>query len=132
MSRVAAVVAARALLSVSAAFWFQISEVSATDLSTGAVERWSPSYASIAKIESDLRLPRGARPLNEYTRYYSPDAKRGRHAVIGVLVAGGDRAIHIVSHSDLPQILDGGCGVIDLFYDMDNAESMQISCNGNA
>ena len=132
MIRVVATFAAFALLSAGDPFGFPGGDLSATGLSSGAASQWSPSLASIEKLESDLRLPRGAGPLNDYTRYYSSDPRRGRHAVTGVLVAGGDRAIHIISYSDLPKILDGGCGVIDLFYDMDDAKSLEISCNGNA
>jgi hypothetical protein len=31
-----------------------------------------------------------------------------------------------------PRILDGGCDVINVLYDMDDANSLKIFCNGNA
>ena len=87
---------------------------------------WIPSAASLEGLESRLQLPPGSRALREYTRYYAADPKHGSHAVQGVLINEGDGALNIVPASKLPRILDGGCHVINIFYDLDDARSLRV------
>lgn len=110
----------------------QVRAASAVEAPAGSTARWAPSAASLENLESRLRLPAGASAFGKYTRYYAADPKHGAHAIHGVLVTHGDGGLHVVPDSRLPVIFDGGCNVINVYYDMDNALSLEVRCNGQA
>lgn len=86
-------------------------------------------------------MPEGADPLDRYVRYYSGEWVDGARRVRGVfLVAsiaaltqrGGVTGIRVVTSDDLPDISDGGCGVIELEYDVASDHVISLACHGSA
>jgi hypothetical protein len=110
---------------------------------------WTPDAQTIAKLESVVRLPdlghsdqypNGHVPaVTDYARYYAGDISMGangtnsRHIVFAQLVmldAGTQPGIHMVATiADFPQIANGGCGIINLIYDVDQAQVIGLRCN---
>jgi hypothetical protein len=91
------------------------------------------------KIEQQVSLPIGSRPLAEYARYYAVD-KRGRVTAIFTtlfepdyeslnLPAGQRRWVS--EEGKLPSISDGGCGVVEVRFDP-TTEQVWSECNGLA
>jgi hypothetical protein len=73
-------------------------------------------------------MPDGAKPIEAYTRYYEPGYDTGRRVVFGVLTEKGDKQIHMSgSH---PIIMDGGCSVVNLVFDVAAGQVTSISCQG--
>jgi len=81
----------------------------------------------IGSLEWNLMMPEGAAALRAYTRYY---AERDG-MLIGIFVRGED-GIRIVSGGELPLIIDGGCSVVNLRYNLDTQRLAAIFCNGEA
>ncbi|MBA4088437.1 MAG: hypothetical protein C0491_11670 [Novosphingobium sp.] len=81
------------------------------------------------RIEEKLVLPHGAKPISGYERFYTRDGE----IVIGTLVLGksGKRS-WVKSISDLPQVFDGGCGVINVRYSPKSDTVENVHCNGVA
>lgn len=106
---------------------------------TGAAEprtpgsAWVPSLELIGDIESSIELPAEARPLATYARYYAGVTDEdGRRLVRAVYVAGGGKVVIVGDETKLPSILDGGCDVIDLKYDVTNHRLVFATCHGYA
>jgi hypothetical protein len=74
-------------------------------------------------------MPYGAKPIGVYTRYYEPGFDHGRRIVFGLLTEQGDKQIHI-GHQ--PVIMDGGCSVVDLTFDVAANKVTSIKCHGPA
>ena len=91
-----------------------------------------PTVEVIAQLERVLILPRGAYPLTKYTRHYATVRHDGRIMVQGVFVGGRSNVVIEKSESDLPGILDGGCHVINILYDLQAHKIVQAFCNGYA
>ncbi|RZZ88322.1 hypothetical protein [Pseudoxanthomonas winnipegensis] len=86
----------------------------------------------VKTLEQQVRLPKDASPLSDYTRYYTLTADG---MLVGVYVKdfdGGDRQAHLVSKREMPLILDGGCSVINVRYDPDANKVLRVFCNGIA
>lgn len=79
------------------------------------------------EIEAAVHLPEEAR-LSGYTRYY---AQTGNRQVDAVYVSGPNRRVW-VAETGLPSIMDGGCGVISVHYDLVSKAAPQVECNGVA
>jgi hypothetical protein len=86
--------------------------------------------AVMASIEASIRLPAGAGDLESYERVYAW-AQSGRK-VSAVYFTGGVPGRRWVEASQLPLIMDGGCGVITLTYDVASSRVEGIGCNGLA
>ncbi len=87
--------------------------------------------ATIAAVESTISLPKGAARLHEYARYYSEGVGASTR-LLGVYILNGSNDVHIVPFEELPKVLDGGCSVIRLEYDIETKQVIYISCNGVA
>lgn len=98
----------------------------------GQAATWTPTPALIAEVEAHLVLPDGAGPLDQYGRYYYGDVKHGRRVLVGEFVQVSDPGVHIVAPTQAPRILDGGCSVINLVYDMAEKKVTPLFCNGSA
>jgi hypothetical protein len=96
----------------------------------------------VKKIERQMVLPQGASPLKDYARFYAPGRIDGRDLIEGVYVGGGGREIfgraataiagpdtamavegisgaYVMNKGErLPLILDGGCGVLEMSFDL--------------
>ena len=101
------------------------STASALDLSAS-----DPALGKLMdRIEAGVALPKGASPLTGYVRLYAwADEKLGK--VTAIYVRGDAPGRKWVSFEDLPTILDGGCGVIELIYDVPRGGTDEIGCNG--
>ena len=96
-------------------------------LSLGAAK---PEDAIMDRVERTVTLPEGASALSDYVRRYS---YLGDRTVIGICIlremgqSGQDRSW--VKPSRLPQISDGGCGVVTVFYDPRKKLPPETRCN---
>ncbi len=82
-------------------------------------------------------MPAGARPIASYSRYYAGAQKDGRPIVHGTFVLDGllkrpAAPINIVEEQDMPVILDGGCAIVNLQFDVQSKQVLSIFCNGEA
>lgn len=87
------------------------------------------------QIERQVRLPEGADRLESYARYYAWQQREdGFRKVVAVYqnLTGERPGRHWVTETELPVIMDGGCGVITLSYDLAAQRIEHVSCNGLA
>jgi hypothetical protein len=91
------------------------------------------------QIEEEVQLPPEAYPLAEYARYYA--FENGRvYATYTTHVdpANGDANLRtgerrwLTDRRKLPVLLDGGCSVVNVVYDSQEASVEQAFCNGVA
>jgi hypothetical protein len=104
-------------------------ELPATKSSADTATFWVLNPAVVHKLEARIVMPEGAKPIGVYTRYYEPGFDHGRRTVFGVLTEEGDKQIHI-GHQ--PMIMDGGCSVLDLTFDVATNRVTSINCHGVA
>lgn len=90
---------------------------------------WTLDPATVSRVEAKIVMPGTAKSLKEFTRYYEPGFDRGHRTVFGLLKEGGDKQVHI-GHG--PIIMDGGCSVIELTYDVGSDTIISIACHGEA
>jgi hypothetical protein len=94
---------------------------------------WTPSNGQIAELEGLLRRSgNGAYALQNYARHYAGATENGRRIIVGVLVIpkrGDTAGIYIVSEVEFPRLLDGGCSVVTVRYDLSSNE-IEAPCNG--
>jgi hypothetical protein len=91
-------------------------------------------------IERQVRLPRGARPLASYARFYAWQRRTdGVRKVVATYtgqsiadVTGAGPGRHWVAENALPVVMDGGCGIISLSYDVATQRIEHVDCNGDA
>ena len=99
---------------------------------------WTPTRADIVRLENGLKLPIAPSPpgpLKDYARYYAGIVQNRHHMIRGELIAfdAAQRgSVHITSEDKFPVIMDGGCGVVNLLYDVETAKTVSIGCNGLA
>jgi hypothetical protein len=99
---------------------------------------WSPTQADIMRLENGLKLPMApspSGPLKDYARYYAGIVQNGHRMIRGELVAfdAAQRGhVHITTEDKFPVIMDGGCGVVNLLYDVETGKTVSIGCNGLA
>jgi hypothetical protein len=87
--------------------------------------------AIMDRIERDLRLPDGAGPLAGYSRYYAWQSREdGVRKVLAIYVREPNPAQRWVAETALPLIMDGGCGIVSLSYDVAAQRVEHIECNG--
>ena len=107
---------------------------------------WLPDKTMIARMEAVLKMPKGAIPLGAFDRFYT-GVMVGKDGVPGH-VPTGHRVIwaeyvlpnmhsmlpglHIVPWDGMPSIDDGGCSVVNAYYDVETARVAYIACNGYA
>jgi hypothetical protein len=101
---------------------------------SGHAENWTPDPALIQRIEKQLVLPPGTKPLEAYTRYYWGTASGERRILGGTFLYrfGEAAGVRNGSEADVPQIMDGGCAVVHLEYDIQDGRTVSIFCNGEA
>ncbi|WP_148667871.1 hypothetical protein [Mizugakiibacter sediminis] len=92
---------------------------------------WTPTAELVDKIEAGLEMPRG-HPLQAYRRYYSGEASGGHHVVIAVFLKSDHPGVEVVPRDKLPRILDGGCSVMHLRYDVESQKVLMLICSGVA
>lgn len=84
------------------------------------------------RIEATLVMPPGASSLPLYGRYYAWEIRDdGVRKVLGTYVRGDRPAErHWVRQNELPLVLDGGCDIITLTYDVNADRIERLECNG--
>lgn len=86
----------------------------------------------IASVEAELVLPPGSQKLQNYTRYYQIFGRDTHSKIRGLYVSDGTLGrVHIVRESEMPKILDGGCGVIDVVFTR-SGKIISVQCHGKA
>jgi hypothetical protein len=102
---------------------------------------WTPDAKDIGKLESVLKLSRAEliasgtkspAPLAKYARFYAGVMVNGHRRIRGALLLATPPGRRIVPEKDLPNIMDGGCGIIYLLYDPETARVIWVRCNGLA
>jgi hypothetical protein len=91
--------------------------------------------AIMDRIERDVRMPQGAGALSSYSRFYAwHQGEDGARKVVAHYenLTGAAPGRRWVTERDFPLIMDGGCGVVTLSYDVATQRIEHISCNGYA
>lgn len=84
------------------------------------------------RIEALVRLPPGARPLAEYSRHYAWQSRRdGVRKVVAVYVSEGNPGRRWVAENQLPLVMDGGCSIVNLSFDVAADRIEGVSCNAD-
>lgn len=127
---------------------------------TGATaESEHVTLETIATIEAQAQMPRGAEALEAYDRYYAVQRSEGRDVVRGVFLLRSlfgdiDRAgmtavrdrpnVYRGAAEDIPIVADGGCAVVTMYFDIQSNHFLQLQadprdhlsapslCNGEA
>ena len=87
----------------------------------------------IHRLEKNLSMPKGAKPLELYDRYYTLASKNGRPILDTVMIFNGNGgAVQIVSKENMIAVNDGGCFVLNMRYDLIKEEVIYFRCNGMA
>src|SRR5581483_9248918 len=83
---------------------------------------------TVRELEARLKPP-GGKPLSDYVRYYTRigdyDSPIPGDGIRGVLLCKEMRetpGAHIVPNSQMPLVMDGGCCVIELYFDFQKQE----------
>ena len=89
--------------------------------------------ALMDRIEREVRLPEGAGPLASYSRSYAWQQREdGLRKVVAVYdnLTGAAPGRRWVTETDFPLVMDGGCGLISLSYDVAARRIEHVTCNG--
>ena len=86
-----------------------------------SVQSLSPD--DIRRVESSLTMPPGAKPIASSDRFYATTTRNGRALISGVFLLNDTEphrppVVRIVERNDMPMILDGGCAVVHVLYDI--------------
>ncbi len=96
---------------------------------------WLPSHSDVEKLEAQAKPPKGYR-LDQYDRSYSGTFVSDRKVIEGhwiqVRTPGQKPRVTIVTYDQLPQVMDGGCSVVTVYYDLATAKVTGVACNGVA
>ena len=106
-------------------------------------DNWAPSREQVTFIETKIRLPQEApAPLSKYERYYTGVTEDNKRLIYAELVfvdllgasaqATGGGHVHIVTQAQIPEIKDGGCGVVIFYFDPRKTSTPSMYCNANA
>jgi hypothetical protein len=80
------------------------------------------------RVEAQVRMPDGARPLKAYSRSYFPVQNGAKiMGIYSTLSAPGRRW---VAQNPGPFIMDGGCAVITVVIDAATGTIEHVECNG--
>jgi hypothetical protein len=84
--------------------------------------------AFLDRIEAQIQLPEGARPLKAYSRSYFPVQNGAKiMGIYSTLSASGRRW---VAQNPGPFIADGGCAIVTVIVDAVTGTIEQAQCNG--
>ncbi|HEY1215373.1 MAG TPA: hypothetical protein VGE93_17215 [Bryobacteraceae bacterium] len=115
-------------------------------VNSGCAKGWTPDASIISKMEAGIkpsdippRYSPGRPPIiGQYARYYFGYKAHNRRMIHGVLILPfGPKmkpaGIYVVrSQREFPVILDGGCSVMHLVYDLEANQIVSLECNGLA
>ncbi len=83
-------------------------------------------------LESNLKMPHGARSVVEYKRFYLWPKKDGGIVRAVFIFKNSTSGVGLVSPGELPVIDDGGCNVVELRYSLRKKKTLALFCNGVA
>lgn len=107
--------------------------------------------AAIQRSEAHFQLPEGSAQISSYSRAYAvvrqntnPEAiwlfgdvgegvrlPVNRAYGVGVLLMSKQPGASVVMLKDLPRVLHGGCGVVNVIFDLDTGQTIDSWCNGD-
>jgi hypothetical protein len=94
---------------------------------------WVPTANDIKELEGKVQMPKGAAPLNTFTREYAGRIERGHRLIVGLYSGSGGKIVIDKSPADLNDTtLDGGCGIVNVEYDLTIHRVVDIRCHGEA
>jgi hypothetical protein len=94
---------------------------------------WVPTANDIKELEGKLQMPKGAAPLNTFTREYAGRIERGHRLIVGLYFGSGGKFVIDKSPAELNDTtLDGGCGIVNVEYDLTIHRVVDIRCHGEA
>jgi hypothetical protein len=82
----------------------------------------------MAVIEAKITLPREAKPLQKYRRFYAYSGDEPNR-VVAVYTFGGHPKRLWLAENEMPIVLDGGCAVVTFHYNFKTALISSLSCN---
>jgi len=97
-----------------------------------AVGPTEPTAADIAVLERKLRLPPGASALRAYARYYALNVIDGRSTIVGSYLLDAPDPPGRYMRPVPVEVLDGGCAVVTIHFDITSRRATAIYCNGVA
>lgn len=85
----------------------------------------------IESLETEIQLPDGADSLGSYDRYYIVSADEFRATYIRT--SDGNGTVYVVSsRQEIPDLMDGGCQVINVSGNFSAPANASLFCNGVA
>jgi hypothetical protein len=94
---------------------------------------WVPTANDIKELEGKVQMPKGAAPLNTFTREYAGRIERGHRLIVGLYSGSGGKIVIDKSPAELNDTtLDGGCGIVNVEYDLTIHRVVDIRCHGEA
>lgn len=95
--------------------------------------RWVPTANDITELEGKVQMPKGAAPLSTFTREYAGRIEHGHRLIVGLYSgSGGNVVIHQFPEELQDTTLDGGCGVVNVVYDLKLHRIVDVRCHGQA
>lgn len=91
----------------------------------------APTQAEIRALEAAVVLPPGASPLSTYNRRYAVVVQDSSRHILGVHFDNGGKIV-FTTPERLPRVLDGGCGVVNVEYDVTAKRFLAVTCDGEA
>lgn len=86
--------------------------------------------AMMDRIEATVVLPPGTASLSSYGRYYAWEARTdGVRKVRGIYVREPEPSRHWVNENELPLVMDGGCDIVSLTFDLATDRIEWVACN---
>ena len=94
---------------------------------------WVPTTNDIAELEGKVQMPKGAASLSTFTREYAGHIEHGHRLIVGLYSgSGGNVVIHKLPEELKDTTLDGGCGVVNVEYDLKLHRIVYVRCHGEA
>jgi len=120
------------LIACTMAIFFSLFLIESPCMAGGGWDSYKLTQTEISKIEAKVvELPEG-RSIKNYNRYYAGRLERGLYIVTAVYISGINGRAIIVPYGELPLVLDGGCDVIKIKYNLAEKSIISIRCNGSA
>jgi len=85
----------------------------------------------IFKIEKEIKMPANSLAIDKYARYYVLSNEKGIKVLVGTYRHDEKNSgIHIVRPENIPQVMDGGCSIVNVRYDVVRKVFLEVFCNG--
>jgi hypothetical protein len=94
---------------------------------------WVPTANDIKELESKIQMPKGTAPLDTFTREYAGRIEHGHRVIVGLYSGSGGRIVIDKWPGELSDTtLDGGCGIVNVEYDLTTHRVIDVRCHGEA